>query len=354
MAGREVVVKLLPCGYEEGRFDYWLRQFPGNRPVWGNCRFEFDRSVRNYDWLVVYNDLPRGERKFDGETLACPQGRTILVAPEPSSVRTYGSGFLSQFGMVVTYQEPWAISHPNLIFSHAGEHWFYGLYGKKLISYDEMKRRSPPAKERLLSTVCSSKRQRHTMHFDRYDFTQRLSAALPEMEVFGHGVRDMEDKSEALDPYRYHVAIENQICPHYWSEKLADAFLAFTLPFYCGCPNVSDYFDPESYIPIDIQNLDASLAAMREALAGNAYEKRLPAIVEARRKVLDEYNLFSLLHRIIRDRDPGPGGGGMGARIYSQHTLWRHHPHDAARGLLEKMRVRAHHARINRAAALKR
>jgi len=345
MSGQEVIVKFLPRGYRDGHFEQWLRQFPGQQPVWGNCRFVFDRAARNYDWLVIYNDLPNPGSLPDGELLACPRGRTILLAPEPSSVRTYGSGFLAQFGLVVTYQEPWAITHPNLIFSHAGEYWFYGLSEKHAVSYDELKRRQPPAKERLISTVCSSKKQRHTLHYDRYDFTQRLAAALPEMDVFGHGVRNMEDKAEALDPYRYHVIVENQICPHYWSEKLADAFLAFTLPFYCGCPNLSDYFDPESCLPIDIRNFDASVGVIRDAIAGHAYEKRLPAIVEARRRVLDEHNLFALLHRIIRDRDPGPGGGGAGTRIYSQHAMWRHRPLATARGLIEKLRVRARHAR---------
>ena len=64
----------------------------------------------------------------------------------------------------MTYQEPWAISHPNLIFSHAGEHWFYGLSSTRALSYDELKRARPPDKPKLISTVCSSKRQRHTLH----------------------------------------------------------------------------------------------------------------------------------------------------------------------------------------------
>ncbi len=343
MPDPKIIVKFMPRGYQAGSFEQWIRQFPGNQPVWGNCRFVFDREARNYDWLVIYNDLPRPEpHSPDGELLACPRGRTILLAPEPSSVRTYGSAFLAQFGIVVTYQEPWAISHPNLIFSHAGEYWFYGLSETHAVSYDELTRRGPSPKERLISTVCSSKRQRHTMHHDRYDFTQRLAAALPELAVFGHGVRNMADKAEALDPYRYHVAIENQTCPHYWSEKLADAFLAFTLPFYCGCPNVADYFSPECLIPIDIADFDGSLATIREAMATNQYEKRLPAIIEARRRVLDEHNLFALLHRIIRDHDPGPGGAGVGTRLYGQHTLWRHRPLAGLRGAIEKARVRLH------------
>lgn len=326
----------------------WLRQFPGKLPVWGNCRFVFDTGARAYDWLVVCDDLPRlGQERYSlgSETLACPRGRTLLLTTEPSAVKTYGSDYTGQFGFVVTYQEPWALEHANRIYSHAGEHWFYGLSATVAVTYDELKARQPQPKTRLISTVCSNKQQRHTLHFDRYAFTQRLAAALPELEVFGHGVRDMADKAEALDPYRYHVAIENQICPHYWSEKLSDALLGFTLPFYCGCRNVGEYFAPECYIPIDIGDFDAALATIREALATNQYEKRLPAIVEARRRVLDEHNLFALLYRIIRDRDPGPGGEGIGTRLYSRHALRRHRPLSVVRGLAEKLRVRIRHAR---------
>lgn len=350
MSPAAVTVKFLPRGYQDGRYEQWLRQFPGMRPQWGHCRFVFDRDARDYDWLVVYEDLPRRARErysLGSERLACSRARTILLTTEPSMVKTYGGDFLDQFGIVVTYQEPWAIAHPNLIFSHAGEHWFYGLSRHGVRTYDEMKAAQPPPKPRLISTVCSSKRQRHTLHFDRYAFTQKLAAALPELEVFGHGVRDMDDKAEALDPYRYHLAVENQICPFYLSEKLPDAFLAFTLPFYCGCPNVGDYFDPESYIALDMGNFDHALATIREALATQQYEKRLPAIVEARKRVLDEHNLFALLHRIVRDRDPG--GGPAGGTILSRHAL-RRNPLVLVRGTVEKLRVRARHARLARLA----
>lgn len=344
MSAPSVTVKFLPRGYRSGLNNQFLRQFPGNRPEWGRCRFTFDPDARTYDWLVVYEDLPPlgSERHSLGfESLACPRARTILMTTEPSMVKTYGNDFLAQFGLIVTYQEPWAISHPNPIFSHAGEYWFYGLSPTRMLSYDELRNAAPPAKTKTISTVCSNKRQRHTMHCDRYLFTQRLRQAMPELEVFGHGVRYLSDKAEALDAYQYHVTIENQVSPHYWSEKLADAFLGFTLPLYCGCPNVQDYFPPESLIPIDIDDFDGALATIREAIATRQYEKRLPAILEARRRVLDEHNLFALLDRIIRDRDPGAASLEPGAKIYSRHGLRRHRPLSVVRLMIEKMRVQS-------------
>lgn len=348
MPDRTVVVKFLSGGPAGKNRSRWLRQFPGRKPEWGNCRFVLDEEAREYDWLVVYDDLPReqvGRFSLRVETLACPRARTILVTTEPSSIKPYGTDYLAQFGMVVTYQEPWAISHPNLVFSHCGEHWHYGVRLPEPTTYDELKNTPLPAKQRVLSTVCSSKKERHTLHYSRFAFTQKLVAAMPELEVFGRGVRPVLDKREAIDPYRYHIAIENQISPHYWSEKLADVFLGFALPIYGGCPNVGDYFPAESYIPIDIHDAEGAIATIREAIATNQYEKRLPAILEGRRLVLDEHNLFALLQRLIRDRDLGPGGFAPGAKIYSRHALRRKRPLTAVRFLIEKMRWQARNVR---------
>ena len=90
--------------------------------------------------------------------------------------------------------------------------------------------------------VFSPKRMRHTLHHHRFNFMRDLMQLLPEMHVYGRGARALDDKADALDAYRYHVAIENYIGPHHWTEKLSDAFLGLTLPFYAGCPNATDYF----------------------------------------------------------------------------------------------------------------
>lgn len=325
-----------------GGADYpWTRQLPEEGTGWGRCAFLFDPAERNYDWLVVYDELPArpGERFSTAEeVLACPREQTLLVTTEPSSIRIYGTGYLGQYGHVITSQEPALIRHPGALFTQPGLRWYYGIGGVQPRTYDTLHAEGIPAKTRLFSTVCSSKRQRHTLHNLRYDFTQRLRRDIPELDVFGHGVRVMADKAEALDAYRYHLAIENHIAPHHLTEKLTDAFLGGTLPFYAGCPNAADYFPAESFIPIDLHDYPGTLARMRRALADNEYEQRLPAILEARRRVLDEHNLFALLARTIEAR--GAGDRSTDGRILSRRAYWRQHPADRLACLAVKSRLR--------------
>ncbi len=287
----------------------WSRQIPGDGATVGPCRFIFDVDATEYDWLVVYDDLPPlgGERPSKREEkLACPPQNTILITSEPSSIRRYSSAYTRQFGYVVTSQEPRYLRHPGLIHTQSGYRWFYGLGSKTIRGVNEMIAHPPLEKDRLIATVASTKRQRHTVHARRFAFTKALVEAMPEIDRYGHGVIDMDDKAMALDRYRYHVAVENHIAPNHFTEKLADAFLGCTLPFYYGAPNAADYFPPESFIPIDIDDVPGTVEKIRQAIAEDAYSKRLPAILEARRLVIERYGLHPMLAGIIASPPPRP------------------------------------------------
>ena len=282
-------------------YERWLRRFPGRIPRMGNCDFIFEQGSTDYDWLAVYDDLPRkkGSRHpIWEEVLACPRERTILITTEPSSIKLYGHGFLKQFGLVLTSQETKHIRHPGAIYRQCGLVWFHGMTDERG-TYDGLMKNIEPSKLKDLSTVCSSKSMKHTLHQSRLEFTRALQSVMPNMDVFGHGVREIDDKADALDPYRYHIAIENHICDHHWTEKLADPFLGYCLPFYHGCHNAADYFPEESFIPIDIHKFGETRERIEKAIRDKEYEKRLPAIREARRLVMEEYATFPQLSRLI-------------------------------------------------------
>lgn len=235
--------------------------------------------------------------------------------------------------------------HPNVIFHHPGLLWHYGLPfdGGPFVTWDQMESMVPPVKTKLLSTVCSQRTGNVTLHSTRVDFTWRLKDEVPEMDIYGHGVNPMNDKAEALDPYQFHIVVENHVYDHHITEKLPDAFLGYTLPFYHGAPNTEDYFPKESFIPIDINDYKRTSEIIKFHLANSEYEDRLPFITEARRRVLEEQNLFGIIASKIAEHDAKQTKATMGKVIRNRSTMRIKNPLAGLRSLGEKVAIKAYH-----------
>ena len=314
-------------------------RLPNRHP---EMEFILDPTTRTYDWFVVYDDLPRirGERfSLGSESLACPPENTILLTYEPSSVKYYGDDYANQFAYVLTSHEP-------TMLSHAGRHevppvgkWYYGGVG------DALALTSPPRKDRQICIFLSAKRMGHTLHRKRFVFQERLIRLLPELDIFDRGFRFVDKKADCLDYYRYTVAMENHVAPHHWTEKLSDSFLGYCLPFYFGCPNAATYFPEESFIPIDIDDPRSAADTIRAAMASGEYERRLPAIVEARRRVIEEYNLANVVGDMItRVAGSGPTKPAVGRTrtsvIYSRRRSIFRGPLPLLRYVFRKFRTK--------------
>ncbi len=346
----EVVVKFVARGLSRGEDPgYFSRHLPGASQVWGRCRFTFDLENEDYDWLVVYHDIPEEGKWLHELPLHCPQENTILITSEPSSVTVYGTDYLRQYGMVITFQEPWVISHPNVCHRAPGLVWFYGFSSedRSYKNYDELSAEQPE-KSKLISTMCSSRTGNVTLHSKRLSFSNRLKQDLPELDIFGHGLKRVNDKAEALRPYKYHVVVENHVAPHHLTEKLPDAFLGYNLPFYHGAPNATEYFPKDSFIPIDINNYAATLDIIKSHITNNEYEERLPSIRKARQIALNEMNLFAILNKEISAKGTVNGGRGLqqGGVIRNRRTMRIKNPLVAVRSLTEKVYVKSRH-RLN-------
>jgi len=334
-------IKFLCDGIGSTALAGWRRQLPNAQPSLGGCEFVFDPDCREYDWLAVYDRFPsRSGERFSlwREPLSCPAENTVFITVEPSSIKSYEPAFLRQFGHVLTGHEAWSINQPGVIRSQPGLKWFYGDGGTNIKPLDQMLAEPRPEKPLTIATVCSSKRQKHTLHRRRYDFTQRLKDALPEFDIFGHGVRPMKDKAEAVDPYRYHLVIENHRCDHHWTEKVADAFLGWSLPFYYGCTNLGDYFPDGSFIEIDIEDFEGTLSLIRETMSADAWHQRIALIEEARRLVLTRYNLFAVLAEIANGTVRPEPNHPKSKTILSRHALRKSSPGHALAYALQAVR----------------
>jgi len=303
---------------------YWQRFLPQGSTKLGSCSFIFDRNCCHYDWLVVLDDMPPvGTERFTlwREQVPGHPENTLFVSIEPTTIKTYGAGFLGQFGHVLSSQEPFAIKHRHHIHQQCGLPWFYGK------TYDQAASSFPVNKSKRISTVCSTKRQKHTLHALRYNFTEQLQQRIHDLEVFGHGHRPLSCKAEALDAYCYHLAIENHIAPHHWTEKLADSFLGACMPLYFGAPNIYEYFPEESLRIVDIRDPAKAMEQIESVMNQSLYEQALPAIREARRRVIEDFALFPMLSKLLPPlHQTAPPKQITSSEILSRHAWRRSHP----------------------------
>lgn len=307
-----------------------------------DCLFVQDASCREYDWLVMYDDFPRcniGSLVAEREELACPASQTIFVTAEPPTIKIYPRVFTRQFGYVLTTHAPQYLPHPRRRIGRGCLHWQCDYSQDEVLEFRRTVESTSFPKSKLFSTVCSAKQQTHTLHRARYELTKSIANHMPEMDWYGRGVKPLEHKYDALHPYRYHLAVENYLNDFHWTDKIADPLLGLCLTFYVGDPRLGEVLPPESFIPIPLDDYEAARHIIQEAIRNNEYEKRLPAIREARRLIVTKYNMFNQVVDLIHEHratqgEVAEGGGGV---LCGRHRL-RHNPLNIISENLEVLR----------------
>ena len=272
-----------------------------------DVHFIINAECQDYDWLVMYDDMTRsnvGTVRREREPLACPPEQTILVTAEPPNIKIYPKSFTRQFGYVLTTHDSLYLPHRNYRLGRGCLQWFVDYTPEQVYGLPEW------PKSKLISTVCSSKQMKHTRHFDRFRLTRYVADHLPDLDWYGHGVKWIDSKQTALNDYKYHIAVENYIHAHHWSDKLSDPLLALCLTFYAGDPVLDEILPPECVVPIPVDDPAAALEIINKTIRDREYEKRLPALREARRLIVNRYNLFDqvvqLIHEHVQNQPVSP------------------------------------------------
>jgi len=261
--------------------------------VLNDPRGEFDA------WFVFEESLP-----YDREAVV-PPNRVFFLGAETARplgffYETEGwIPYLAQFSKVYTsgqYYEPngeaarpflpWMVNAnhgPGLFDPHQRNHEFFA----SLESVDKV---------HALSVICSTKGFTPE-HRARLRFVEHLKDHFGErLHWFGNGRNPIPEKWAGLAPYRFSIVLENHQAPQVLTEKIFDAFLCLTVPIYWGDPAIGELFPQDSYIGIDLTDLNTSIEVVESALADNTYERSARALLKARDTALEELNF---LHRII-------------------------------------------------------
>lgn len=269
----------------------------------GRYRFYVNEDCPDPDFWVV-----QGKGAREAETCMVAPENTIVLTTEPQSVLIYPQQYLDQFGVVCTCQEE--TKHPGVHFGPAILPWFIGFKTNaqgevvSTLDYDQLKSMPRIEKTKLLSVITSNKAFTQG-HIDRMRFVQKLKEHYgDQLDIFGRGFHDFDDKWDILAQYKYHLVIENSSQLYYWTEKMSDCLLAETFPFYYGCTNMSDYIPRGAYEPIDIKHPEEAIKIIDEAIANNRYETSIDDLLKARNLMLNKYNMLEYIASLCDQLDP--------------------------------------------------
>jgi len=183
-------------------------------------------------------------------------------------------------------------------------HGYLGWYFHQ--DYNYLKALAIPTKNKLISCIASNLLQLKGQR-QRSRFVHLLQRKFPQIDFFGKGINFIPDKMNGLLSYRYSIAIENTSADDYFTEKINDCFLTYTVPLYYGCKNIDKYFPEKSFIQIDIEDPEMTFEKIQKVLDDDNWNDRVPAIREARNLVLNKYQPLAGAAEIFRNIQPLSG-----------------------------------------------
>jgi hypothetical protein len=188
--------------------------------------------------------------------------------------------------------------------------WWYGTnvdassqgYGGITLTYNDLTGTTRYEKTKELCCILSDKvmNEGHGLrkdftkkflnkyHFDLYGSVSFRNSAIPN-----------NDKIEALKPYKYCLGFDNQdFIDDFFGTQFTDSILSWSIPiFWCGT-DLSKYFPKNSFIQFDARK-DTEIDRIIDIIKNDDYNSRISDLEEARDLILNKYNFWPTIKRVI-------------------------------------------------------
>ena len=298
-----------------GNPSHLIRQFDQKDVDGLDFELTIDRSAKVADFTFILG--------ITEETKICSsREKTIFVLQEPPEIYPYSSEFLNQFSLVIGPRFGYSIKG-NLLETHPALPWFVGIefapshmtnyFGKLGRRFPVLTKKVPGSaslrqglneilnsveeKNNTISIVTSSKAltPEHRRRLDFIEFLRNKND-LP-LEFYGGKYGYLPNKWSALSKSTHHLALENSSWKNYWSEKLADPILALNRVYYSGAENISDYFDGESVLSLNLDDFDLA----HEQIKTDFFAKPVNSLAldASRKKIIHNYSILNLIQETI-------------------------------------------------------
>lgn len=269
------------------------RQTPQGTMKWGNFTFT-EEDVSECDYLVIL-DYP----KEDFSVNVNKKNILHLCLEPPNEVSKYRQYANKKVSVIFNQLD----INKNNILSHGALPWHINK------DFDFLKALTVESLTKENKVVWVTSNQRSSKgHTIRMDFLDKIKE-LPFVHLYGRGINPVDDKWDVLSPSKYAIAYENFQSDYYWTEKIIDCYLSYTMPLYFGCNSIADFFPKDSFIQIDPKDKHIDLF-LKEIVVSKKWEENLDAISKARDLVLNEYQLFPFLSNQINQLEVQKKGKG--------------------------------------------
>ena len=260
------------------------RQTPNCSMKWNEFFFT-EENVDECDYLVIL-DYPK-----DDFSIKVNRNNIIHICLEPPNE-------VSKYRQYANKNVKWIFNQidtkKNNILSHGALPWHID---KDYDFLNTLKVESLSKKNKIVWVTSNQRSSKG--HNVRMDFLDRIEE-LPFLELYGKGINPIADKWEVLHNSKYAIAYENFQNDYYWTEKIIDCHLSYTMPIYFGCNAIENFFPKNSFIQLDPKDKHIDLF-LKEIVDSKKWEQNVDAIVTARELILNEYQLFPFLYNQIKE-----------------------------------------------------
>ena len=269
------------------------KQFPTDELVWGDYEFVIGDSCDECDYVVVLDTLAKPLN------VKCKEGGAICFPMEAESIKKYSKEYLQQFDAIFSFQD-YILKMPNAKLSIPPFPWMliYDFYAMDDSVYDNYDYFKTPELNNRLDKFClfTSNKKMSRGHCDRLHFVEIIKKAVPDLvDIYGNGFNNVDIKYDVMSQYKYCIVIENEKVPYWRTEKLSDAILAGCYPLYYADPKINEQFTGREVEFFDIFDIDKTVSRMKEIVSFNLFQERTDDIINARNKVLQEWNMFPII-----------------------------------------------------------
>ena len=261
--------------------------------------FHFERCIKPNEPMHLISDL---NTDFD------PSMKTIFLQMEPEAIQPLENFLIyyhTRYTYIITFNDNILKACPNARPYIVATSW---------ITLDEVAQIDITKKRFEVSSVFGNKHSAIGHRFRRQVFLNRnLFTSIPcnfflsnDANFFSEPLNEKinfcrpETKFDLFKESQFHLVIENSRQTNYFTEKLLDALITYTIPIYYGCPNIADFFDTSGWIILENDSL-AELKYKLSTLDTLHYTKYIEAVVKNQKKAVEWMDLYTNVNNVLKD-----------------------------------------------------